>query len=216
MQLCVIAKEPRPGFAKTRLTPPCSPHQAAAIAAAALADTLDTAATTSATRHVIALDGVPGAWLPAGFDIIAQPPGGLGDRLDAAFADMFRADPHEPALLIGMDTPQVTRELLERAALALERGADAVLGEASDGGYWMIGMRRFVPGAFDGVPMSTTSTARAQRHRLEQLGCRIADAERLDDVDSFDDAVRVATGHPGGRFGVVVGRTIDAISAMVG
>ncbi len=215
MQLCVIAKEPRPGFAKTRLTPPCSPEQAGAIAAAALESTLTVVASTHATRRVIALDGAPGPWLPPDFEVIPQPSGGLGERLDAAFAAMFSSAPHEPAVVIGMDTPQVSSAQLESAGVELARGADAVLGEASDGGYWLIGMRAFVAGAFDGVPMSTTSTACAQRDRLVDLGCRIADAEVLGDVDGFDDAIRVASEHPDGHFAAVVNLTLEQMVATV-
>ncbi|MGC1756862.1 MAG: glycosyltransferase, partial [Trebonia sp.] len=71
-QLIVIAKEPRPGRVKTRLTPPFTPQDAASLAEGALADTLAAAAAARMTRHVLALDGAPGDWLPAGFDVIGQ------------------------------------------------------------------------------------------------------------------------------------------------
>ena len=57
MQICVIAKEPRPGFVKTRLTPPCTPTEAAAIAEAALADTLDAVLARRRAAASLALDG---------------------------------------------------------------------------------------------------------------------------------------------------------------
>ena len=60
------------------------------------------------TRHVLALDGTPGAWLPPGFDVIAQRGGGLDERLAAAFADTHARPRRLPMVLIGMDTPQVT------------------------------------------------------------------------------------------------------------
>ena len=68
--LLVIAKEPRPGRVKTRLTPPFTPEEAAALAEAALADTLDAVARTPAERRVLVLDGTPGPWLPAGFEVV--------------------------------------------------------------------------------------------------------------------------------------------------
>jgi glycosyltransferase A (GT-A) superfamily protein (DUF2064 family) len=141
MQLCVIAKEPRPGFSKTRLTPPCTPADAASIAAAALADTLDVVRSTPARRRVLALDGSTGDWLPDGFDVIPQAEGGLDARLAAAFASCFATHPDEPVVLIGMDTPQVTADHLLTAGARLNAGADAVLGPATDGGYWLIGLR---------------------------------------------------------------------------
>ncbi|NEA82606.1 glycosyltransferase, partial [Actinospica acidiphila] len=75
--LLVIAKEPRPGRVKTRLTPPFTPEEAAALAEAALADTLDAVARTPARRRVLVLDGSPGPWLPAGVEVVPQCAGGL-------------------------------------------------------------------------------------------------------------------------------------------
>ena len=64
-----MAKEPVPGRVKTRLVPPCTPRQAAALAEAALADTLHTVLAAPARRRVLVLEGEPGPWLPAGFDM---------------------------------------------------------------------------------------------------------------------------------------------------
>ena len=92
----------------------------------------------------------PGGWLPAGFELVPQRGGGLGERLEDAFSRFAG-----PSLLIGMDTPQVTPALLERALRTLSRpGVDAVLGAAEDGGFWAIGFAAPVPGAFAGVPMA--------------------------------------------------------------
>jgi glycosyltransferase A (GT-A) superfamily protein (DUF2064 family) len=66
--LLVIAKSPAPGRVKTRLTPPCTPEQAARLAGAALSDTLAAAARTRrAARRVLVLDGASGPWLPRDF-----------------------------------------------------------------------------------------------------------------------------------------------------
>ncbi|MEO8424921.1 MAG: glycosyltransferase, partial [Actinomycetota bacterium] len=87
MKLLVIAKAPVLGRSKTRLCPPCSPEDAARIAEAALADTLDAVAHTSASERVLVLDGDPGGWLPDGFRVIPQRGDGLDERLAAAFED---------------------------------------------------------------------------------------------------------------------------------
>ena len=79
--LLVIAKQPVPGRVKTRLVPPCTHEQAAALAEAALADTLDTVLMLPARRRVLVLDGRPGPWLPPGFDIVPQCGGPLDERL---------------------------------------------------------------------------------------------------------------------------------------
>ena len=200
--LVVLAKAPTPGRSKTRCCPPCTLEQAAELAAAALHDTLATVAATPARRRVVVLDGAPGAWLPTGFDVVAQRGDGLDERLAAAFADVGG-----PAVLIGMDTPQVSTPLLVDAQTALSRSdVDAVLGLADDGGYWLVGLRRPDPGVFTGVPMSTAETGRAQLTRLRALGYRVELLPRLRDVDTFADAVDVAVTVPGSTFARTVTR----------
>ena len=197
-KLVVIAKAPVAGRAKTRLCPPLSPAEAADLAAASLHDTLEAVASVPGTRHLLALDGPPGPWLPAGFNggIARQCDGGLGDRLAGAFASAGG-----PALVVGSDTPQLTPAILDRALAALESpGVDAVLGPAADGGYWTLGLRRPDPRVFDGVPMSSPETGSVQLSRLLELGMRVARLEQLRDVDTIDDARAVAREFPGTRF----------------
>ena len=194
--LLVIAKEPLPGRAKTRLTPPCSPAQAAALAHASLRDTLDVVARTSAARRVLVFDGDGRAWRRSGLELVSQRGDGLGERLAAAFADV---DP--PALLVGMDTPQLTPRLLGDAAAALSRPeVDAVLAPTLDGGYWGVGFKRRTPGAFERVTMSTRWTCREQRARLGELGLAIHEPPTLRDVDTIEDARAVAGIAPHTRF----------------
>src|SRR5215218_1104010 len=90
-QLLVISKAPVPGRSKTRLTPPCTPEQAAAIAAAAVGDTLDAVRATPVQRRVVALDGAPGDLDLTGCVVLAQADGDLGTRLAHAFADAMDA-----------------------------------------------------------------------------------------------------------------------------
>jgi rSAM/selenodomain-associated transferase 1 len=192
--LLVLAKEPVPGRVKTRLCPPCSHEQAAALAEAALADTLLAVASTPARRRVLVLAGRPGPWLPPGFEVLPQRGCGLDDRLAAAFQDVG-----EPAVLIGMDTPQVTPALLERATAALER-SQAVLGPAADGGFWAMGLRRADRRAFAGVPMSREITGHLQARRLREMGLATSFLPTLRDVDTIDDARVVARLAPGTGF----------------
>ncbi len=199
-QILVIAKEPVPGRVKTRLTPPFSPEQAAGLAAAALADTLAAAAGAAAARLVIALEGAPGRWLPAGLPVLAQRGGGLDERIAAAMADAY-AGLARPVVLIGMDTPQVTPALLEAALRPLADGtADATFGPAADGGFWLLGLRRPDPRLVLGVPMSTAETGAAQLARLYDAGLRVRPLPPLLDVDTAADAYAVARLAPRTRF----------------
>lgn len=191
-----MAKAPVAGRCKTRLCPPLDHAQAATLAEAALADTLQAVAWTPATRRVLALDGDPGPWLPAGFELLTQRGADLGKRLANAVHDVG-----EPLLVLGMDTPQLTRALLAGALERLdERATDAVLGPTPDGGYWAIGLTEPDPRVFDDVPMSTTRTGAAQRARMTELGLRTAALPALRDVDTWEDATVVAALAPWTRF----------------
>jgi len=227
--LAVIAKTPLPGFVKTRLSPPCTPEQAAAIAMAALRDTLDAVLGAGCTdcsaqklsvedpthqgfaevrQRIIVLDGEPGWWIPDGFAVIPQRGEGLDERLAAAFEDIQGA-----VIIIGMDTPQISSFQLDHAVAELcSDGVDAVLGPAKDGGYWLIGLRETTQNALLGVPMSTPITGAAQLQRLQELGLNTTVLVELADVDTFDEALQVSELVPGSRFASSVAVTALAIA----
>ena len=144
--LIVLAKAPVPGRVKTRLCPPATPQQAADLAAAALADTLAAARRVSTARVVVALDGEPDAALAAalkGTTVIGQRGGPLGERIAAAHADVVRLMPGACTVQIGMDTPQLDPDVLGGCLDAVSRpdGPDALLGPATDGGWWALALR---------------------------------------------------------------------------
>jgi glycosyltransferase A (GT-A) superfamily protein (DUF2064 family)/SAM-dependent methyltransferase len=189
----VLAKEPVPGRVKTRLQPVFDPSGAALLAAAAIEDTIAAVRGSAASRRILAWEGNPSLWRE-GFEVVDQPSGSLNRRLAAAFAAALSAPSDEPALLIGMDTPQVTPLLLDSDW----EGADAVLGLSDDGGFWAIGLRPGHPtGLFDGIPMSTSRTGSAQLARLFDLGLSVKLLPPLRDVDLPADAELVATQFPG-------------------
>ena len=189
----VLAKEPLPGRVKTRLQPAFTASQAAGLARAALEDTLASVRKSGATRRILAWEGDRALW-QQGLEVIDQPAGTLNLRLTAAFAAALSEPLDEPALLIGMDTPQVTVQLLDSDW----EGADAVLGLSEDGGFWAIGLRHgHPPGLFDGIPMSTSRTGSAQLARLFDCGLSVKLLPPLRDVDRPDDAESVATQFPG-------------------
>ncbi|MEU8890201.1 TIGR04282 family arsenosugar biosynthesis glycosyltransferase [Streptomyces sp. NPDC048442] len=194
LTLLVIAKEPLPGRVKTRLTPPFTASDAARLAEASLADTLQAVRDTPAGRRVLVLDGNPGPWLPSGFEVRAQCAGGLDARLADAFAGCTG-----PALLIGMDTPQVTPQLLSQGSEFTR--TDAWFGPADDGGFWALGLAEPDPELLRGVPMSVPHTGEVQRRRLSEAGLGVRDLPVLRDVDTAADARAVAAMIPGSRFG---------------
>ncbi|TDT97964.1 glycosyltransferase A (GT-A) superfamily protein (DUF2064 family) [Streptomyces sp. 846.5] len=203
--LLVIAKSPQPGRVKTRLSPACSPEQAARLAEAALLDTFTALARVPAGRRVLVLDGPLGSWLPPGWEVLPQSDGGLDARLAAAFAAVDEGPNGPPALLVGMDTPQLEARVLAQALSGAARiGTDAWLGPAADGGFWAFGLARPNPDLARrlllGVPMSQASTGAVLRARLAEAGLSVTPLPVLNDVDTVADAAEVASLAPGSRF----------------
>jgi uncharacterized protein len=204
--LLVVAKAPEPGRAKTRLAATVGDRVAADIAAAALLDTLDAVAAAPVAGRVVALSGdLDGAAGTAeirhrleAFTVIEQRGDSFADRLANAHAD---AAGGYPVLQIGMDTPQVTAELLASCAGRLVE-CPAVLGLARDGGWWVLGVR--TPAAADclrTVPMSQPDTGELTLKALRDNGIDVAPVQQLADFDVVDDvaAVRDAC-RPDSRF----------------
>lgn len=204
----VVAKAPVAGRAKTRLGAEVGMAAAARLAAAALLDTLDAAATYAAPQHrhvalagdlgeVAAPDAAALRAALAGWHVRGQADGGFDERLAAAHAAV-----PGPVVQVGMDTPQVTPALLAAVVEGLERH-DAVLAPAADGGWWALALRD--PGAaraLVGVPMSTGETCAATRAALEAAGLEVGSAPELVDVDEVADARAVAAQAPATRFAV--------------
>jgi uncharacterized protein len=198
--LLVVAKAPIPGLAKTRLTPPATPNQAADIAAAALLDTLDAVRDTPGAVPVVAMTGdlslacraneIRAALAP--MTVIGQRGADFANRLANAHADATWCFPGLPIVQIGMDTPQVTPELLCDTA-ALLADADVVFGPAVDGGWWALGLRNpFDANALRVVPMSREDTGARTLAALTRHHANIMIAATLSDVDTVDDAIWVA------------------------
>jgi uncharacterized protein len=194
--LLVVAKAPEPGRAKTRLAATVGDRVAAEIAAAALLDTLDAVAAAPVAARVVALTGELEAAAGAAdirrrlesFTVIGQRGDDFADRLANAHAD---AADGQPVLQIGMDTPQVTDELLASCARRLLQ-AQAVLGLACDGGWWVLGLQ--TPATAEclrSVPMSRPDTGELTLKALRDNGIDVYPVEVLTDFDIVDDVAAV-------------------------
>jgi glycosyltransferase A (GT-A) superfamily protein (DUF2064 family) len=212
--LLVVAKAPVPGFAKTRLCPPASRFQAAEIAAASLLDTLEAVLATPGAIPVVAMSGdlataaCGGEISEALRDTAVLPQRGrdFASRLANAHADTAALYCGLPVVQIGMDTPQVTAEILAAAAEPLLRGErDAVLGPAEDGGWWLLGLRDpYSARVLGKVPMSQDDTGELTRRSLTAKGLKVEPLAVLSDVDTMADANRVASLNPLSRFATAV------------
>jgi hypothetical protein len=205
----IVAKAPVPGLAKTRLAAALGDRVAAGIAAAALLDTLDAVADTPLAAKVVALTGDLASACQSeairerlsGFTVVEQRGDSFADRLANAHADAAATAGPMPVLQIGMDTPQVTAELLTRCARAL-LGAHAVIGPARDGGWWLLGVADAATAeCLRLVPMSRPDTGAMTYAALLQTGSPVIVLEELADVDTVVDISGVrADCRPSGRF----------------
>jgi rSAM/selenodomain-associated transferase 1 len=204
MRALVVAKAPVPGRVKTRLGAHVGMETAARLAAASLLDTLAACRATFADCH-LALDGdladaVRSHQLRrslAGWTVHRQRGDGLGQRLAHAHADA--AGPG-PTVQIGMDTPQLTAAHLHAVADAARSG-DAVLGPATDGGWWVLALSDPTAAAvLAGVPMSRPDTFAATRAALVAAGQTVRAGAGLTDVDTVDEAASVAAALTEGHF----------------
>jgi uncharacterized protein len=191
----VVAKAPVPGQAKTRLAAAIGDAAAAGIAAASLLDTLDAVADAPVAARVVALtgsldDAAAGdeiRYRLTDFTVVPQRGADFATRLANAHADAAAATGGLPVLQIGMDTPQVTAELLAECAREL-LAADAVLGLARDGGWWVLGVTEAaMADCLRQIPMSRSDTGAVTLAALDDTATSVSLVPTLADVDTVDD-----------------------------
>ena len=162
----------------TLVQPPASLDQAL------LRETLEAVLAAPVTRRVLVFGAVSGDWLPAGFDLLGLRGANYGERIAAALADAH-ATAALPMLLIRSDTLGVARDMVEDAARSLiSAEADSVFGPASDGGFWLLGLRRPDRSLVAGIPApgdgAGPGAGRVLLERLASAGLRVAIAPRLE------------------------------------
>jgi rSAM/selenodomain-associated transferase 1 len=187
-KLIVFVKAPRSGAVKTRLAATIGAREACA-AYQRLVETL--------LRHLADLENVElrftpddassevNHWARSLWRVAAQGSGDLGCRLDQAFRHAFN-EGAKRAVIIGSDCPDVRGEDIQAAWTAL-LSHDVVLGAATDGGYWLIGLREPQPELFAGIPWSTGEVLRQTLDRCRITGLKTHLLRKLSDVDTEDD-----------------------------
>ncbi len=189
-QIIIFAKAPVPGRVKTRLIPALGEAASAQLAHAMLLATV--AEASNAELGIPELCATPDPQDPAWLDLLPTAPlyladqgdGDLGERLARAAKRTLLVG--DRVLLIGTDCPELTRGHLRDAAAALD-DYDAVLHPAQDGGYVLLGLRRFDPSLFEGIAWSSPTVAHETLDRIASLGWTVHVAETLRDVDEPDD-----------------------------
>jgi uncharacterized protein len=197
-RIIVLAKAPAAGLAKTRLIPALGAEGSARLAAMLLDHAVEQALTSGIGPVELCVSPAPQD--PRWADLLPKHPalqlsdqgnGDLGERMARAAQRALAAG--QPVLLMGTDSPGLNADRLRVAAQQL-RHHDTVLAPAFDGGYVLLGLRRFDPSLFSGIAWSTASVADATRERIERLGWSLARMPTLHDIDEPDD-LRWLPGH---------------------
>jgi glycosyltransferase A (GT-A) superfamily protein (DUF2064 family) len=214
--MLVVAKAPVTGTVKTRLGQVIGMERAAQLAAAALLDTLAVSvAAYGVGRCHLALDGELAEAERAdelleatsGWSVHPQRGDDFATRLVHAHQDVAAAS-GAPVVQVGMDTPHLDPEVLTEVGSRLTDRDAAVLGPATDGGWWLLGVGGpHLVSHLGGVPMSTARTGELTRAALVRAGARVTDVETLRDVDEVVDAESVAAAAPATRFARAYVRT---------
>jgi rSAM/selenodomain-associated transferase 1 len=190
-----MAKVPRSGRVKTRLTPPLSQAGAASLARCFLLDTVARVAKVDRARGAMLY--TPRASrevfrrMAGGFILVPQRSGDLGRRLASAFRDLLQLG-LGPVVVIGSDVPSLPISVLEEALSSFEDSRlDGVLGPSEDGGYYLIGLRKPSPELFRGIAWSTPKVFEQTMTRARAQRLRIRILPRWWDVDTPEDLQRL-------------------------
>ncbi len=192
----VFAKAPRPGEVKTRLIPVLGADAAAELHCRLVRHTLsEVAIARVGSTEIWTTPPAESAFLQVCKRLLSvplrmQPEGDVGQRMSVALRDALTRSRY--VLLVGTDIPAIDHRDLRIALAALRDGADAVLGPAEDGGYWLIGLRRHDPTLFQDVPWSTGEVLDCTRQHLRTLGWQWHELAPRWDLDRPEDLERVA------------------------
>jgi uncharacterized protein len=200
--LIIFTRYPEPGKAKTRLIPALGAEGAAALHREMTEQTLTEVRHLQKLRSVAVEVRFTGgdlfespargcaqmqAWLGTDLSYSPQQSGDLGDRLSQAFQDAFDRGANS-VITIGTDCPDLDASLL---AIAFEKlqTHDLVLGAATDGGYYLIGLHHFIPELFFSIAWSTSVVFQQTMAIAQKLGCSIAELPLLSDIDRPEDLI---------------------------
>jgi len=198
--LAVMIKTPRAGAVKTRLVPPLHPDEAAAlsmcflrdvtanIAEVATGDSIHGVAAYTPVGEESAFEGM----LPRGFQLLPQRGAHLGERLLNAFRDLISVAGYEAVCLINADSPTLPAAVLREAVHALRKPGDrVVLGQAEDGGYYLIGLKQPHSRLFEEISWSTDKVLSQTLERARQISLETTLLSTWYDVDDADSMRRL-------------------------
>jgi uncharacterized protein len=194
--LIVFVKNPVPGRVKTRLAATIGDERAFDIYMRLLSHTMTVASLVDADLVICYSDYIPenDAWSILQAHRSTQKGDDLGECMLNALSSALKT--HECAVLVGSDCGELTTEVIDRAFDSLA-DVDAVIGPAMDGGYYLVGTNKAIPGMFESVDWSTSHVLFQTLSRLLDAGLNFALGKTMRDVDTESDweALRNADAH---------------------
>jgi rSAM/selenodomain-associated transferase 1 len=195
----VMAKEPRPGKTKTRLTPALTPTQAACLYEALLLDTIALLRGLSWADLAVAISP-PGSkpyfkkHTPAGTQLLPIEGDDIGDCLDQAMTCLFDMGYHK-VIALNADGPSLPPDYLLQARLLLD-DHDVVFGEGEDGGYYLVGLNAKHSDIFEGIAWSTQVVLKQSLAKAAAAGLSAATTPKWFDIDTLQDLIRLRDALP--------------------
>lgn len=187
--LIVFVKNPVKGHVKTRLAAGIGDDKALEVYMLLMEHTRDVAKSVPVTRNLFYDTSIVenDKWSSSDFDKYVQFNGDLGERMANAFQETF-AQGLKKVVIVGSDCPYLSPFIIRKAFERLD-SHDVVLGPTFDGGYYLLGMKEFIPELFQNIPWSTEEVFGASKEVLDSLGKTTALMPLLGDVDHKEDLV---------------------------
>jgi rSAM/selenodomain-associated transferase 1 len=194
--IVIIAKEPKPGSVKTRLTPPLDPQTASKIYHNLLLDRIEQVESLKGADHFVAY--YPKSSLQffqniisSSFSLLPQKGKDLGERLSNIFSDLFK-EGYERIVIMDSDSPNLPSRHISEGLRRLNE-ADLILGPCEDGGYYLVGLSSNMPQIFQGIPWSTSEVTKLTIEKARAMDKNISLLEKWYDVDTIEDLRRLRT-----------------------
>ena len=185
--LLIFIKNPVKGKVKTRIAQTAGEERALQIYLELLRHTREVALLTTARRLLFYSDFIDenDAWSSSDFQKMVQHGSDLGERMNNAFR-LGLVQPDDRSVIIGSDCAALSHEIIATAFAQLENHP-FVIGPATDGGYYLLGMRQHTPELFRDIAWSTEAVMPATLQRIKYLGATYYMLPELSDVDFESD-----------------------------
>lgn len=191
--LVIMVKQPVTGQVKTRLQPRLTPQQSADLATAFLLDSVDLALSSPSYTPFLAFTPLKAKTffqnLIPDINLIPQTGKNLGRRMNEIINKLVSLE-YSPIVIIGSDIPSLQTSVLEQALVSLKT-CDLCLGPTSDGGYYLVGVRKPVSSIFEGIPWGTDQVLDATLKKATNALFSISLLDVYSDVDTFADLTKL-------------------------